>query len=270
MKYYQGWWLFVVSFLTFAISSVSIAADNVIVRYQQTADVKLQPIAKRLQSDPSIEDAIHLMNDEFRFPQPLTIVFGSDDGPLYDPAVNNILIPYTFLDDVEQRFNAVHYARDAKGKVDLVALNQALMDVVIHTLFHELAHALIATYDLPIVGKEEDAADNLAAVLSIEYFDNGAEIAISAAELFYLEGDEIAEFEDADFWDEHSLDLQRYYATLCHVYGSDDVTYAYLLAETGFSDERGDMCIDDYERTANNWITLLGAYMTPEEKTPAE
>ena len=261
MKYYQHWWLFAVTCL---FASVSFAADNVIVRYQQPTDVKLQPIAKKLQSDSSIQDTITLMNEEFTFPQPLTLVFGGDDGPLYDPASNDILIPYTFLEDVEQRFNAVNYASADNDKANPANVNQAVMDVLIHTLFHELAHALIATYELPIVGKEEDAADNLAAVLSIEYFENGADIAISAADLFYLEGDEITEFEEADFWDEHSLDLQRYYATLCHVYGSDDSQYAYLLEDTGFSDERGDFCIDEYERMANNWLTLLAPYMPPE------
>ena len=261
MRYYQRRWLFAVMLL---FSSMSIAADNVIVRYQQTNDIKLQPVAKKLQLESSIQDAIILMNEEFTFLQPLTIVFGANDGPLYDPARNDILIPYTFLDEVEQRFNAVNYVGDNQGNVNPVNLDQAVMDVLIHTLFHELAHALIATYELPVVGREEDAADNLAAVLSIEYFENGAEIAISAADLFYLEGDEITEFEDADFWDEHSLDLQRYYATLCYVYGSDDTQYAYLLEETGFSDERGELCIGDYERMKNNWLTLLDAYMSSE------
>lgn len=260
MQGYQRGWLFA---LTVLFSSVSVAADNVIVRYQQTSDIQLQSIVKRLQSDNSIQDTLSLMNSEFIFEQPLTIVFGGDDGPLYDPATNEILIPYTFLDEVELRFKAVNYAGDDNGKTDPAAINQAVMDVVIHTLFHELAHALIANHELPIVGKEEDAADNLAAVLSIEYFENGAEIAISAAELFYLEGDEVTEFEEADFWDEHSLDLQRYYATLCHVYGSDDVNYAYLLKDTGFSTERGDFCISEYDTIANNWLTLLAPYMTP-------
>jgi hypothetical protein len=260
MEGYQRGWLFV---LTVLFSSVSLAADNVIVRYQQTNDAKLQSIVKTLQSDSSIQNTLSLMNTEFIFEQPLTIVFGGEDGPLYDPAINDILIPYTFLDEVEQRFKAVNDARNDNGKAEPADLNQAVMDVVIHTLFHELAHALIANHELPIVGKEEDAADNLAAVLSIEYFENGAEIAISAADLFYLEGDEITEFEEADFWDEHSLDLQRYYATLCHVYGSDDVNYAYLLEDTGFSAERGEFCISEYDTIANNWLTLLAPYMMP-------
>ncbi|QUM79698.1 hypothetical protein HWV01_04905 [Moritella sp. 5] len=261
MRYDQRRWLFTVIFL---FSSMSIAADNVIVRYLPTNDIKLQPMAKKLQSDSSIQDAITLMNEAFIFLQPLTIVFGANDGPLYDPTRNYILIPYTFLDEVEQRFKAVNYVGDNQGNANPENLVQVVMDVLIHTLFHELAHALITTYELPIVGKEEDAADNLAAVLSIEYFENGAEIAISAADLFYLEGDEITEFEEADFWDEHSLDLQRYYATLCHVYGSDDTQYAYLLEDTGFSDERAELCIGNYERMTNNWLTLLDVYMSPE------
>ncbi|WP_392340598.1 DUF4344 domain-containing metallopeptidase [Moritella marina] len=260
MKGYQRGWLFAITVL---FSSVSLAADNVIVRYLQAHDELLQPIAKKLQSDSSIQDTLNLMSSEFIFPQPLTITFGGDDGPLYDPATNDILIPYTFLDEVEQRFKAAHDARDDNAKTAPVALDQTVMDVVIHTLFHELAHALIANHELPIVGKEEDAADNLAVVLAIEYFENGAEIAISAAKLFYLEDNEITEFEEADFWDEHSLDLQRYYATLCHVYGSDDVNYAYLLEDTGFSAERGEFCISEYDTIANNWLTLLAPYMTP-------
>ncbi|MDX2319151.1 MAG: hypothetical protein QNK26_00965 [Moritella sp.] len=76
MKYYQRGVLFAATVL---FSSVSFAADNVIVRYQQTHDTQLQSIAKKLQSDSSIQDAINLMNTEFIFPQPLTIVFGSDD-----------------------------------------------------------------------------------------------------------------------------------------------------------------------------------------------
>ncbi|QUM77545.1 hypothetical protein HWV00_15730 [Moritella sp. 24] len=257
MRYYQRWWLFVV---TLIISSVSLA-DNVVVRYDNPSDTRLQSIAEKLKADLGIQDTIALMNEQFIFPEPLTIVFGGRDGPLYDPQRNHILMPYTFLNDVERRFIAVNDASTNNADANVT---QAVMDVVIHTLFHELAHALIANHELPIVGKEEDAADNLAAVLSIEYFENGAEIAISAAELFYLEGDDIEEFEDADFWDEHSLDLQRYYATLCHVYGSDEVQYAYLLEETGFSPERGDFCIAEYENIANNWLTLLAPYMTPD------
>lgn len=55
-------------------------------------------------------------------------------------------------------------------------------------------------YDLAIVGKEEDATDALATILLIEFFEQGQEIARSAADLFDLESSDIQTFEEADFW----------------------------------------------------------------------
>ncbi|HPY42528.1 MAG TPA: DUF4344 domain-containing metallopeptidase, partial [Thiolinea sp.] len=146
-----------------------------------------------------------------------------------------------------------------------VSAQDAMLDAVQHTLFHELAHALIAMYDLPIVGKEEDAADNLATVLLIEYLDDGAEVAISAADLFDLEGEDVKELSEADFWDEHSLDTQRYYTTMCHIYGSDPKKYKDVKVDAGFDKERAETCSDDYELVRENWFKLLKPIM----KNPA-
>lgn len=237
-------------------NSTSTSADNnVRIRYNKPATTELSGIVSELKANPVITDVVALINEQFSLPEPLVIVLGGADGPLYNPDANEILIPYTFLEQVANRFKAADYANPD------ISIAEATSDALVHTLFHELAHALIAIHQLPVVGKEEDAADSLAAVLSIEYFDNGAEIAISAADLFYLESNDIEEFEEADFWDEHSLDLQRYYATLCHVYGSEPKKYAYLLEDTGFSQERGDFCIDEYDSAVTNWLTLLAPYM---------
>ena len=229
--------------------------NNVRIRYNKPATAELSGIASQLKANSVISDVIALINEQFSLPEPLAIVFGAADGPLYDYDANEILIPYTFLEQVANRFKAADYANPD------ISIAEATNDALVHTLFHELAHALIAIHQLPVVGKEEDAADSLAAVLSIEYFSNGAEIAISAADLFYLESSDIEEFEEADFWDEHSLDLQRYYATLCHVYGSDPKKYAYLLEDTGFSQERADFCINEYDSAVTNWLALLAPYM---------
>ncbi|MCW9000601.1 MAG: DUF4344 domain-containing metallopeptidase, partial [Kangiellaceae bacterium] len=64
------------------------------------------------------------------------------------------------------------------------------------------------------------------------------EIALSAADLFYLESEDRTELDEQDFWGEHSLDLQRYYSTLCHVYGSDPDKYKAILEQDYFSEYR--------------------------------
>ena len=57
-------------------------------------------------------------------------------------------------------------------------------------------------------------------------------IAIAAATLFGLFGADREQFQEADFWDEHSLDEQRFFNILCWVFGSDPATYGDAVAES--------------------------------------
>ncbi|MGB1256513.1 MAG: DUF4344 domain-containing metallopeptidase [Thiolinea sp.] len=231
-------------------------ADKAEISYENPQNAADTAIAKQLQSAPGISAVVEIINDHFRLPEALEIVFGGDDGPLYDPGKNTIFIPYGFVEEVKKRFERAKYAETG------VSIEDATMDVLMHTLFHELAHALINMYDLPVLGKEEDAADGLATVLLIRFFEDGQELAISAADLFDLESEDSDELSDADFWDEHSLDAQRYYATLCHVYGSDPEQYGKLLADNGFPADRAELCVEEYVNLADSWFLLLEPHMT--------
>lgn len=224
--------------------------------YESPSDADEAAIATDLQEAGDVEALVAFINETFDLPQPLGIIFGGEDGPLYDPETNEIYMPYTFLTEVEERFAAAEYA-DSMGVTEEEATTHALM----HTLFHELAHALIAVYELPVVGREEDAADSLATLLLIEFYEDGQDIAISAADLFDLESADHAEFDEEDFWGEHSLDAQRHYSILCHVYGSDPEQYDHIRTDTGFSDDRAELCIEEYEVLSQNWFLLLEPYM---------
>lgn len=213
-------------------------------------------VLDKLKSNGDAEVVTEFVNDLFKLPSNLFIFFGAKDGPLFNSATNTISIPYRFITLVENYFIGSDYL-DSE-----ISPNQATSDVLIHTLFHELAHALIFAFDLPIVGKEEDAADSFATLMLIEYFDEGQEVVISAADLFELEHSTIKEFSDEDFWDEHSFDLQRYYSALCLVYGSDPKQYSALLSRRGISKDKEDSCISEYEEVSANWEKLLSNHIT--------
>lgn len=234
--------------------SLAFAENTVQVVYQHSPHQHEARIAKNIKMSGVAEEVAAFINGKFSLSKPLVIKFGGIDGPLYDTHSNEIFIPYTFIKQVQNRFESANYSETG------VSVTDATLDSVMHTLFHEFAHALIFTYKLPVVGKEEDAADALANVLLIEFFDNGSDIVISAADLFDLESDDIEEFEAEDFWGEHSLDAQRFYSALCYVYGSDPKKYTYLLQDIGFSDERADLCIDEYESILRSWLRLLEPY----------
>ncbi len=232
------------------------AESRAVLSYLNAKNASEATIAKQLKSAGAISDVMAIINDNFRLETDLVFVFGADDGPLYDPTLSEIWIPYAFLEEVKERFVGANYA--ASG----VSADDATMDSLLHTLFHELAHALIDQYQLPVIGKEEDAADALATVLLIRYFDQGQELAISAADLFDLESEESEDTLTAEnFWGEHSLDSQRYFSTLCHVYGSAPQQYSDLLKESEFSADRAEGCIEEYESLRASWLELLAPHM---------
>lgn len=193
--------------------------------------------------------AASFINETFRLDQDIHIEINGADGPLFDPEQMKIIMPVTFVSDITERFNSVNYSDSG------LTATEATQDVLLHTVFHEFAHAIIAMYDIPVVGKEEDAADALATILLIEFLENGREIALSAADLFDIESDDTEVLHDEDFWDEHSLDDQRYFSTLCYVYGSDPEGYTYL--QKNLSEERAELCIEDYLKIKDSWFSLI-------------
>ncbi len=113
----------------------------------------------------------------FRFPQPLTVVWtecgvanAAWDGK------GNIVMCY----EMAELMKTVFIKRVKSRK----QLRIAVMSSLYLVFLHELGHALISMYDLPVVGREEDAADQLAALVLINAGDDGAGIAMLGAASF--------------------------------------------------------------------------------------
>ncbi len=235
-----------------------VQADNdVDVKYAKPLDNNERIIKKELKESQAVNVIVSFIKDNFHLPEKLTLFFGSEDGPLYDSKQNIIEVPFEFVTEITDRFSKEKYVEEAG-----ISLKEARDDVLMHTLLHELAHAFISMYEIPVLGKEEDAADALATLLLIEYFEDGQEIALSAADLFFIESyRRDGALQEEDFWDEHSLDKQRYYSTLCYIYGSDPEQYAFIVEDGSLSEERADICIGEYEKTAQDWLDVLKPHM---------
>lgn len=197
--------------------------------------------------DIILAEQVPFVNQLLRFAQPVRVLHEVDEGPLFDPDTQEIWMPGSFADTIQEYFQA----DDAP-----------IADVYFHTLMHEVGHVLFNQYDLPSLAREEDAVDAMANVLLLEFVENGAQIALNAAEMFGLESEAYEWFEQADFWSEHSLEIQRYYTTLCHVYGSDPDSHQELVNdEYGLSAERAEACQEEYERIRDGWLGVLEPYL---------
>lgn len=127
-------------------------------------------------------------------------------------------------------------------------------------ILHELGHGLIDVLDVPVTGREEDAADDLATILLI---DAGAPDAALTAAVFWILTDD-GRISEAKFADEHSLNAQRFYAILCTVYGSAPEEYADVVEQGYLPYERAQRCPREYAQKDASWSRLLGPHRVDE------
>lgn len=232
--------------------TLSIHAE-VHVRYQSPSDVYEQDIMRHIQASEVVPLTLATLNKHLLLDEDVTYVFGGEEGPSYDPESKQILIPYAFFDEVLERFESAGKPWSDRA---LAASDAGLL----HTLYHEFAHALIDVLQIPVLGKEEDAADGFADWVLISWHDDHLQTLLDAAHLFYLESLDYETYSDDLFQDEHSLDRQRYFQTLCHLIGAQNTetsVYKKVKSIAGFTIERTELCQEEYDKLSSDWQYLL-------------
>lgn len=154
-------------------------------------------------------------------------------------------------------------------------LYQKVGNTIAFIYFHELGHAMIHLLDIPITGKEEDAADYFSFyLLGSNGVEEGVAAVVDGADFFYnsylelikspqydslkKEGKELLAF---PFWDEHSLDIQRFYTLACLLYGSDPDKYDFIRTQGLLGERRPGICIREFAKIKRSWDRLLKEHL---------
>ncbi|MFH1522781.1 MAG: DUF4344 domain-containing metallopeptidase, partial [Patescibacteria group bacterium] len=144
-------------------------------------------------------------------------------------------------------------------------LDKAITDATFFIFFHELGHGLTDIYNLTYSGREEDVADQLATVALANLGEDGVRAAITGANMFYITSSQI-DAGSYPFWDEHSLNQQRYYNILCWVHGSNPEKYNDFVGIYGLPEERAVRCQREYEKMSEFWDVAIYPYLQEEIK----
>lgn len=185
----------------------------------------------------------------------------SDTGPYYDPATHTINLDYAFTAFIHDQVKRID---PEISDYDLGA-SVAAIDAFLYV--HEFAHLLIDAFDLPITGREEDAADQLASLFMVKFVDGGEEYAFDAAKFFDSLAADPSKLEQADFFDEHSLDQQRAYQIVCWIAGSSDANYAAIKKKDIFTKDRLERCPEEFAQIDHAWGQLLEPHFSDDETT---
>lgn len=142
---------------------------------------------------------------------------------------------------------------------------QFIRSNILATFYHEMGHGLIDVLDLSVLGRQEDAADSLSAVLIHNLWEEeaAAQMVYDTANAFLVYDSEAQMGgNEPAYWDEHSLDMQRYYNLVCLYYGADPDAREADAIEMGLPEDRAMRCPEEFELADASWATTLDA-LTP-------
>ena len=146
------------------------------------------------------------------------------------------------------------------------------MGNVLFILFHEFGHAMISEFQLPVLGREEDAVDNFASVLLAPDANDpqrDASILTNAITSWFAYA-EMTAFEDIQWWDEHGPDRQRAYQIACLLYGSEASAYGPLADAIELPPERRERCEVEYQSVFASWGQLLAPHVIEQGGAPGQ
>jgi hypothetical protein len=161
----------------------------------------------------------------------------------------------------DPRFNRGKTPQQIKDGVEFVTGN------VLFVLGHETAHALISQFELPVLGREEDAADALSTIIALKMGNSFADrVVVNAARGWFLSDQrDRKEGIPTDFYDEHGMDVQRAYNIVCLMVGGAPGKFVKLAEEVKLPEERQSTCKFDYSNASWSWEQVLKPHLRKPE-----
>ncbi len=221
--------------------------------YEEPETPALADMRQSLIEGKFLEELAEALNAELKLPHNIDLAMGEcgQANAFYQPEEYRIILCYELLGQVAADLAQAGETEEQR--------EQIIGGTIIFVFFHELGHALVHVLDLPITGREEDAADQLATVLLVDGSEGG-ETAAAGAAVWFLQSSKGTRLNRLAFADEHSLGKQRFYSILCWIYGQDPDAHTDLIGPKALPPSRAERCEGEYQRMAKSWEKLLAPY----------
>ena len=217
--------------------------NRVSVRYVPPKNPVHQEIYTDLKQHGALEKLQKLLSP-FRLPRTLRISLTGCDGEadaFYEDAA--ITICYEYI-----------YELIKNMPQDPLPGGIAPFDTVIGPVFevslHEFAHALFDMLELPVLGREEDAADQVAAYMLLQFGESEARRLIAGTAYAYrMDEKKIDPCRSMeDYAGEHGTPAQRFFNVLCIAYGADTELFGDIVSKGLLPESRAEFCEEEYEQ----------------------
>ena len=238
----------------FAQKSPKLRADRIQITYVPPKNPDHEPVF-RLMKEWRVLEKFKEFLSPLRLPRTLRLKFEGCDGESnawYED--DAITVCYEYIDDIVR--NAPRETTPAG-----VTRTDAILGPTLEVFLHEAGHAVFDYLGVPVLGREEDAADQFATYLLLQFAKSDARQLIVGVSYSYNLDASKPSAKQNPFADEHGLPAQRFYNSLCMAYGADEKLFADLIENGYLPKDRAEGCADEYDQVARAMQKLIGPYI---------
>ncbi|MGE0753133.1 MAG: DUF4344 domain-containing metallopeptidase [Variibacter sp.] len=231
------------------------------ISYDAPADPAHQPVHDLLKRSRVLERVRELLT-VFRWPRPLRLELKScagESNAFYEDGV--VSVCYEYVADVLR-------AARSPSRPAAVSLEDAFVGPIVDVFMHEAGHAVFDLFKVPVLGREEDAADQFAAYIVLQWPKEKKHRLILGTAFGYASELKVTRPRDltrlrlrigryTSYANEHGTPAQRLFNLLCIAYGSDKELFSEVVSLGYLPGDRAESCEDEYRQVDFAYRTLI-------------
>jgi Putative metallopeptidase len=224
---------------------------GILIDYVEPPDPQFQELYERLKRRRVLEQLAQFLSP-LKLPLKLRIKFEQCDmiNADYSPYDLRVRICYDLIQYMEERAPA-----PGTPLAGFITREDAIAGMLVSVILHELGHALFDLLDVPVLGKEEDAADQIAGFIMLQFDKQVARTTINGSAFAWIT------FTRATarpaFYDSHSTPQQRVVTFACIGYGGDPDTFKDYVDSGLLPKARAANCKREYEQVKTAFTSTI-------------
>lgn len=221
--------------------------------------------ANNMRQGDSMRNLVTLINKHVKVDREVPIIARSCGtvNAFYNPNTREVILCYELMVDSQMK-------RQREG-INGGPLLQSIYAEAAFVLLHEVGHHLIHEYSLPVLGKEEDAADKIAAYILLA---SGGEAVLKRGMRSFITPPRglfsLATSSEPDYSSVHGLPQQRLANIVCWGMGKSPAMFSDQIEVAKLSRSRLQGCTREYEMMKRDLTSLLGQRLLVAETSTAE
>jgi hypothetical protein len=182
-----------------------------------------------------------------------------EENAFYSPSGWSLTLCYELIDEIDR-----DAPKSDQMKEEGVTHEDVVLGEVVFVLLHELGHAAFDMLQVPVFGREEDAADQMAVFLAMQFSPKVARTIVRGDYYFFKNHDDPTEW--SRYADEHGTNSQRLYNGLCWAYGGDPQLFKDFVDQGLLPKGRAIDCGNEYRQIRDAFTETVLPFIDQEAR----